>query len=416
MKCDVCGIESEFEKAFKKVHRSLHRSDLMLCPHCLKQRRQTSEARYQVAMIVGGIVGYIVLWFNPGSVVARILTAILLFDIFLTLSIIPHELGHAIAGRLVGWRVFAIVVGTGKRAFKFNKYGILFRFHWLPTGGATFLAPVDAQWFRTKKIITVLAGPTVNVLIATAIAGNWWNPWHEVGFYWGVPRWARICFIANLFILAINLWPHRVKTFNADSDGKQLIKALSNKQKRLQKSLAARYTLEAVIRRDEYKDFQGAMDWCNRGLALYPKDFQLLNLSGALCLYVHDYKRAREIFLQLLPNEIKPGSKRYVILNNIAYADALTGDPALMAEADAYSKEAYGGAPWMRQFQEGIKLLHESIEKHDELRTKALNACHLAIAYARMGDRNQADNYLKLARQFDAECVLIERAERELNV
>jgi Flp pilus assembly protein TadD len=213
------------------------------------------------------------------------------------------------------------------------------------------------------------------------------------------------------------------------TDGKLLLKIFSKKQKNLEEMLAARYTLEAVMRRDEYKDFQGAIDWCNQGLALYPRDFHLLNLSGSLCLHGHNYKRAREIFLQLLPSEAKPGSKRYVILNNIAYADALTGDPELLPEADAYSKEAYSGAPWtayiigtrgtvlveLGQFQEGIKLLHESIEKHKEARSKALNACHLAIAYARMGDDEQADKYLKLARQFDVQCVLLERTENELN-
>ncbi len=69
----------------------------------------------------------------------------------------------------------------------------------------------------------------------------------------------------------------------------------------------------------------------------------------------------------------------------------------------------------MGQLEEGIKLLKEAFEKHPAEPNKALNACHLAIAYSRMGDRQQAENYLKLARQFDPESSLIERAETELN-
>jgi hypothetical protein len=67
----------------------------------------------------------------------------------------------------------------------------------------------------------------------------------------------------------------------------------------------------------------------------------------------------------------------------------------------------------MGQIEAGIKLLKESFEKAWSPRSKAENACHLAMAHARLGDRNQADNYLELARQMDSQCRLIERAEAE---
>jgi tetratricopeptide (TPR) repeat protein len=150
-------------------------------------------------------------------------------------------------------------------------------------------------------------------------------------------------------------------------------------------------------------------------------------VSGVLCLDQQNYTRAREIFLQLLPRETKPNGTRYIILNNIAYVDALIGNPELLTEADAYSKEAYAAAPWvpsftgtrgtvlvaMGQLEAGIKLLKESFEKALTPRSKAENACHLTMAHARIGDRDQADNYLKLARQLDPQCRLIERAEVE---
>jgi hypothetical protein len=125
---------------------------------------------------------------------------------------------------------------------------------------------------------------------------------------------------------------------------------------------------------------------------------------------------------------LKQEGTRYVILNNIAYVDALIGDPELLPEADAYSKEATGTVPWvphftgtrgtvlvaMGQIEAGIKLLREAFEKVESPRSKAENACHLAIANARIGNRDQADKYLKLARQLDSQCRLIERAEAEL--
>lgn len=212
-----------------------------------------------------------------------------------------------------------------------------------------------------------------------------------------------------------------------DTDGKQLLKTFSKKPKDVEELQATRFALEALLRRDEYKDFEGALDWCNKGLALFPQNVALLNMSGILCLDKQNYSRAREIFLQLLKSEMNAGT-RYVILNNIAYVDALIGDPELLSEADAYSKEAFSAAPWaasligtrgtvlveMGQLQEGAKLLKEAFEKHHVIRNKALNACHLAIAYARMGDRDQAGKYLKLARELDSQCPLLGRAEVEL--
>jgi predicted Zn-dependent protease len=103
------------------------------------------------------------------------------------------------------------------------------------------------------------------------------------------------------------------------------------------------------------------------------------------------------------------------------------GDPELLPEADAYSKEAYSAAPWvpsitgtrgtvlveMGQIEAGVKLLKEAFEKASSSRSKAENACHLAIANARMGNRDQADKYLKLAQQLDSQCRLIERVQTE---
>src|ERR1700677_3712080 len=304
MKCDGCGTESEFEAAFAKERKSFSKSTRTLCPMCRGRRRRTFEGWYQVAVMVGGVVGYTILWRYPWSSVGRFLTILFLMDIFLILSIVPHELGHAIMGRLLGWRVFAIVIGIGKRIFKFNLFGMIFSFHWLPVGGLAQLAPTDTRWFRTKRFLVYLAGPAVNGAIVGIILCIWWDSFREWGFYWGLPRPARLCLWANFWIMVVNLWPHRSRVLNADTDGMQLLKTFSKKPKDAEELQALRFALEASLRRDEHKDMEGALDWCNRGLALYPQNVALLNLSGILCLDKQDYTRAREIFLQLLNSEM----------------------------------------------------------------------------------------------------------------
>jgi hypothetical protein len=344
MKCDICGTESDFDAGFIKERRSFRSSHRTLCLTCWTRRRHAFEGWYQVGVVIGGIIGYILLWSNPWSVAGRFLTALFLVDLFLILSVVPHELGHAMIGRLLGWRVFAIVIGVGKRVFKFHLFGIIFDFRSLPICGITQLAPIDTRWFRFRRFFVYLAGPAVNASIAAAIFFIWSDSWRDFGF-WGLPRAARICVWANLWIMAANLWPHQSKILNAATDGKQLLKTFSTNQKEAEELQAARFALEAMLRRDEHKDFEGAPDWCNKGLALFPENLHLLNVSGVLCLDQHDFSRAREIFLQLLPRETKPNGTRYIILNNIAYVDALIGDPGLLPEADAYSKEAYAAAP-----------------------------------------------------------------------
>src|SRR5579871_4018252 len=141
MKCDSCGKETDFERGYIKERKSFRSSYRTLCPACSMRRRFALEGWMQIVVLVEGSIGYVLLWLNPESVCGLILTTAFLINLFLILTIIPHELGHAIAARLLGWRVFAIVVGVGKRVFKFQLFNIVFSFHWLPIGGITQVAP-----------------------------------------------------------------------------------------------------------------------------------------------------------------------------------------------------------------------------------------------------------------------------------
>jgi tetratricopeptide (TPR) repeat protein len=427
MKCDVCGTESDFEASFVKDRSVFRSEDKNLCPSCWTRRQNKSQGRYQAGVVVAGIVGYILLWQYPASFIGYFLTALFLINLFLVLAIIPHELGHVMAGRLAGWRVFAVVMGIGKQVFKFRLQGIIFLFNLIPVSGITQVAPVDTRWFQTKRFLIFLAGPAVNAAIAAAILLFWWDAWQDFNFM-SLPRAARFCLYANLWVLAINLWPHHSKVTHLDTDGKQMLKAFSRKPEKADQMLAARFAMEAMMRRDEYNDAAGALDWCNRGLASFPNNVHLLNVSGVLCLDQGNHSRARDIFLQLLPQETKPVLTRYIILNNIAYVDALIGDPELLPEADAYSKEAYAAAGWvpaitgtrgnvlvaMGQVEDGIRLLKESFEKAASPHSKAENACHLAIANVRIGNQKRAEKFLKLARELNPHCRLIERAHTEV--
>lgn len=422
MKCDACGLESDLSAAFFKERKAFRKSVRTYCPDCWMRRRHMIAGWPQIGIFLVGIIGYVLTWSNISPDLAQALITIFLFNLSLILSIVPHELGHAIAAWLLGLRVFNIAFGYGKEIFRFNLFGTLFSFHRLPLGGLTRFAPRSLRWYRFRFLVAILAGPAANAIIALTIL-------YISRHNGGVPVPAQLFLIANVIILISNLIPIHFSHRKVKSDGLQMIGVFFKDWKTKEQSHAATwFLLEAAFRRDIYRDIEGADQWCKKGLASYPNDVQLLNMSGILSLDRGDYAHAREQFMQLLQRESKLPGWRYIVLNNIAYSDALIGDPSLLPEADAYSEEVHRNIPWtafaigtrgtvlveMGKYKDGIRLLTESIEKHEEPAGKALNACQLSITYARLGDYEQADKYLKLARQMDSRCSLLERATAEL--
>ncbi len=421
MKCDACGLESDYSAAFFKERKAFGKVVQSFCPNCWARRGRMIAAWPLIGIILIGIIGCVLYWLKVCPELAQALNSIFLCFVFFILSVVPHELGHAIAGWLLGFRVFAVAFGYGKQIFKFHLFGTVVSVCSIPAGGLTRSAPKSVHWYRARTFFRVLAGPAANAIIVVTIALI--SPYHA-----GVPTWAQMFLIANLLVLIGTLVPYRDPFSKRDSDGKNLIKAFFMKPEEIQQTHVSRFVLEAGLREDEYQDFEGAAEWCEKGLALYPDDLQLLNLSATIWVERRNYTIARQIFVQLLRRESTPPEWYFSLLNNIAYTDVLIGDPTLLSEADSFSEETYRSHPCvnfvigtrgivlveMGEYEEGIKLLKVAIEKHENLRSKALNACYLAIACARMGKYDQSDKYLKLARQFDLHCSLLERAEAEL--
>jgi hypothetical protein len=422
MKCDACGNESDFDAAFIKERKSWHLSPRTVCPSCWVRRNNAQGSRFLWLLLAAGICGYVLNWVAPGNFIGHFLLNLFLIGLFLVFSILPHELGHAIVARTLGWRVYQIVIGVGKPLFKWRCFGILFDLRTIPLAGATWMTPTNTRWFRTKRFMAVLAGPAVNIAMAMAVVVGFQGSLRNFDFD-ALPPMARLFVWANVWVALINLWPHQSKTgFALPSDGKQLLQTLSITKEGIQQVQALRFAFEATICREQ-SDYAGTRMWCDKGLALYPEDPHLLNLSGINHLNEQNYETARQVFLKLLAKENQPAGLRFVLLNNLAYADALSGNPALIGEADAYSRDAHAGLPWapavigtrgtvlvaMGAYEEGMKLLKRSMDDAESPRSKAENACHMANALAQTDRRDEARKYLTLARQLDPKCMLLAR-------
>ncbi|MEW6156442.1 MAG: site-2 protease family protein [Verrucomicrobiota bacterium] len=363
---------------------------------------------------------------NPTSLIGRIFQNFGWLAISLVLTTFPHELAHALTARALGWRVMRIIIGTGRVVGRFEFIGFGWEWRILPLSGVTLIAPRALRWFRTKQFMIVLAGPMTNGLMAagTLIAARQlgWD-FRPLSFSNGV----EIFFLSNVIVMITNLWPHQIKStvIPTASDGKQLIDTFLQTEQHRADRHAARFAMEGLLCREK-RDFAAAQSWYEQGLAIYPNHLLILNCLGINQLDLGHYEAARATFLNLLERQPTPGLMHYLLMNNVAYADALSGNPELLDEALKFSQQAMDGAAWQPavvgtrgavlvaagQLEEGIELLQQSFRKTEDNLGKAENACLIAIAEHRRHQHAEACHYLNLARKFDPKCPLLSRAEK----
>lgn len=104
-----------------------------------------------------------------------ILAALLVLSVF----VVVHELGHFVAGRLLGFTVLEFAVGMGPAILKKEKNGITYSLRAFPIGGMCRFygedeEAKDSRSFAShpvwKRIIVVAAGPVMNILTAILFA------------------------------------------------------------------------------------------------------------------------------------------------------------------------------------------------------------------------------------------------------
>ncbi len=99
--------------------------------------------------------------------------------VILGLIVLIHELGHFIAGRLCGIGVVEFSIGFGPKLFGWTRKDIMYSVRGIPFGGYCKFVGEDEENPRPdamnaqpvwKRIVTVIAGPLMNVLLAYIVA------------------------------------------------------------------------------------------------------------------------------------------------------------------------------------------------------------------------------------------------------
>ncbi|HEV2436276.1 MAG TPA: site-2 protease family protein [Verrucomicrobiae bacterium] len=430
LQCDRCGATTQIAEGFFKERKSFSDSVQTLCPACWRKHKTSIYRDLLLGRLAIGLFGILFVYLWPKEPIGWLWLNIFIYDIALSLSILPHELGHAFTAKWLGWRVFRIYIGYGKTVLKVKLLGFDTEFRAIPLGGSVLAAPRKIAHYHAKLFAFAIAGPMANILLMVVLLTA------MDGSLAGVQSIAQqltplqMFFFANLLIVIANLWPRQITTLfgKRPSDGKQLSEALKMDPDRAVKGHAAGFIWEGILCQEK-KQFIEAQSWLEKGLKLYPDEIDLLISSGTNLLSLTRFNEARECFLKALPRTEQDRLLHSILLNNIAYADALIGSPELLEEADRYSVEAMKNLSWMPSIKgtrgtvlselgkldEAVPLLREVMLTHEVPHNRAQNACLLAIAEARRGNLEAGWKYLDEARKLDSNCFLLERARNFLD-
>ena len=133
-------------------------------------RRPMTDAEARISAIVGLLLTLLFLAaileeFTPQKL------SIVFYILFWVPMLIVHELGHALAARMLGWQVREIVIGFGRTLWLFQYGDTRIKVKLAPIEGYVLPAPVDPGNVRLKSALIYAAGPGAELLILALMIG-----------------------------------------------------------------------------------------------------------------------------------------------------------------------------------------------------------------------------------------------------
>ncbi len=332
--------------------------------------------------------------------------------------IVTHELGHALMGRLLGYRIFEVSFGVGPLVLNapLGRTRVVVRL--LPAGGHTMLAPKGARLLPARDVFVALAGAFINLLtVLWALTADLSNT-----FTFGIV-------LIGSAVVVENLFPRHVRNALgvAKSDGLRAAQALEADEEALTAALVSRYLGEAYVDRAA-GDHAGSLAWCERGLEVHPGTRTLQGDVAVSLINLRRYREARDLLVSLLGRDDLDPALRALYRNNLAWTDLMLGDHELLSEAFEASKDAIdtlGDQPAVKgtrayalilqgAVEDGLRLAGEAIRSNHAKDARASNACVLAIGCSRSGRLDAARRHVAHALRLSPDNELIERAVAEV--
>jgi tetratricopeptide (TPR) repeat protein len=366
-----------------------------------------------LAVVLAGVIG------RDGP---RTALELAIFAAAMIVHIPIHELGHAAAGAIGGLRIARVVVGTGRVVAERRFGGVTFQLKQIPAGGATLATPFEGTRFvRARVWLFGLGGPLASAATAVLL----WKLAARFGGASGAGWVLSVAASACAFSTVFNLIPMRVSSGSGTlaSDGLQLLTTPFMKPAAVTALFAGYYALQGADLL-LHGDDAGALAWFERGLARYP-DQPVLRLCRASVIAragrAAEAKAEAEAVLAALP---AGAPLRPIALNDWSWHAYILRDERDLRAADRRSAEAVALLPevppvsgtrgavllWQGRVAEALPLLTKALRGAEAPRSRASDACLLAIAHAARGEVAIAAAHVEAARAVDPGNLLLPEA------
>src|SRR5215471_12450427 len=339
---------------------------------------------------------------------------ILLVPVCLVFLIVLHESSHAIAGKILGFRIFSIGIGYGRLLVDTRLLGIRLKLKLIPVNGETVLASPTLNRLRLRWWLAIFSGPASHlaVLLLMFSFGGGASTRYSLGSLLHRPSALGIFFSLNWLSLVGSLLPLRGPLFSRrpgpPADGYRLLTVPFLSESGVAELAASYYVLEAADLIDA-GCAERALSHCAEALLVYPEGEVARALIAIANIRLGKWGEARSILAELLNGRCYT---RDEMKNSIAWSDLFLGDPALVEEADIYSKEALGAQPRNVYYQgtrgavlvstgrveEGISMLSRAYSRHQDRHARASVAYWLGIAEARRGNYAKGIEWVRAAK------------------
>jgi peptidase M50-like protein/tetratricopeptide repeat protein len=392
------------------------------CPGCCVRQAETAFNLTLAVSIIMAVVGFVLTRYEPAIPGARPLLYFGTLFLTIVFSVVPHELGHAMATLAVGMRLFKVKIGEyGAVLFARQVFGYDFVCHRIPFGGSVSCTPRQLRFSRLRCWFVSLSGPLANVLLIVVAQWAFVRFSHDDSLSYLLAPIIH----GNVFLLAICLIPMRVwsEGNRVPNDGLALltIPFTSSETLKTWHSTTFYYEMMEALERDRPED---AEHWLQKGTEIYPDNWWFQFGRAMILAHRQDHREARSAYLTALESPEASSEIQPYLWNNIAWEDLMIGDSALLEEADQLSEQALTELPWipavkgtrgsvlveLGRSDEGVSLLQQAHRENASPSNRALNACYLATAMATQGDLPSAREFVTEAERLDPACPLLERA------
>ena len=344
--CSDCGCSSPWREAFTAgKDGTLSKT---WCPPCAEKQTGRWGLFSLVISLAAIFIGAANLTDHPGNLVQAFFMGWGVFNVSLMLMVWPHELAHAWAARLVGFRTVAICVGSGSVLLDRLVFGVRLVIRRGLYGGLTYVHIREVENFNARMIAVYLAGALANTAFGLAALAIMIFPPDELPAT--VMVMLLVFVLANFYMAAHALWP---RTFSRDSmglrsDGGLIVDRLRRVPVDFREYEAGMHLMRASAAYHDHR-FDDALREAGIAKAM-SANLETVTQSAVLeAEALSESDRARDAVALLRPmlgREDLTEWQRVNVAQSYAWAALLTDEPVLIDEALGYIGHCRRFVPW----------------------------------------------------------------------